>query len=635
MNQFKTNILALLILFLSTSFTTAQDNLTIEQAITGLSKEDTRYESMVELYRYNSDEPEKVKKYKKEISKALNPILQKEDTEFELYFLAFDLIYVDNISLDPATESKIVGKHKKIREALKQDDDYNDWIWEDSVYMERRYESGVLLDMMGYFKGKGSKAELSNSVSGFKDGRLKLFAALSLVRRNEKVDATEFQLIAADDAVRNMLYDGLEELNKINLFPKKFLNQEDLARSSMVKWLVYPTELGKMPNEIELLEVKTIQYSDVGNADHYLWKFKSNDEYFKDKGWMFGMSGPYIENELPTTNAQDYTFSAFEKLEEKSVDEHFNFIINLIDENYTSPAESDTIIIPLVSYWSVGDTYKYSIKKEKKKWKQGTLTEVDTSSFEASFSVIDSTATRYRIKWVYETDLEGDFSIPEEMLSKFAKYELNEVIYATSEVGDFIEIENWKEIADIMSSMFDDMVEVMGEGDDKLKKDLAKTIEPLRVAYSSKFGIEQIVMKELHYLHFPFGIEYVYGDTATYQDELPNMFGGDPIKGDVKLYIENIDTDNGLFTLKQEMDLNESGTKKMLLDFFKEIGRKDMDVEKLMKESEISITDRNRYELYYGPGVPNKIEVLRETLMNFEGESGRTTERLQMRLIRE
>ena len=180
--------------------------------------------------------------------------------------------------------------------------------------------------------------------------------------------------------------------------------------------------------------------------------------------------------------------------------------ILLISTNLFS--QIDTTKIAFVSYWSIGDSYNFKISKIKKQWKEGKLTKDQKQDYIANFKVIDSTENSYIINWSYENDLGNTYKIPEKLLDRFSKYKITEIKYKTSEVGYLIEILNWKEVGDTMNSMIVDIIEVLGDKDE-MKKDALKTaLQPFKQIYSSKQGVEQLVLKELQYFHFPMGLEY-------------------------------------------------------------------------------------------------------------------------------
>ena len=306
-------------------------------------------------------------------------------------------------------------------------------------------------------------------------------------------------------------------------------------------------------------------------------------------------------------------------------------IILLISTNLFS--QIDTTKVAFVSYWSIGDSYDFKVSKIKQQWKQGKLTKDKKQDYIANFSVIDSTENSYTIKWSYENDLENAYKIPEKLLERFSKYKITEIKYKTSEVGDLIEILNWKEVSETMNSMFDDIIEVLGDKDEKKKEALKTTMQPFKQIYSSKQGVEQLVLKELQYFHFPMGLEYDITKPLLYDEELPNMFGGKPIKAKAKLYFENVDFEESFCVVKQEMSLDPNDTKEILNQVFKQMKLGDKRMKKAFKTAVFKIEDRNVYEYYFNPGIPHRIETVRETIINIDKEKGKRIDKTIIELI--
>jgi hypothetical protein len=290
--------------------------------------------------------------------------------------------------------------------------------------------------------------------------------------------------------------------------------------------------------------------------------------------------------------------------------------ILLISTNLFS--QIDTTKIAFVSYWSIGDSYNFKISKIKKQWKEGKLTKDQKQDYIANFKVIDSTENSYTINWSYENDLANTYKIPEKLLDRFSKYKITEIKYKTSEVGYLIEILNWKEVGDTMNSMIVDIIEVLGDKDE-MKKDALKTaMQPFKQIYSSKQGVEQLVLKELQYFHFPMGLEYDITEPILYDDELPNMLGGRPIKAKAKLYFENVDFEESFCVIKQELSLDPKDTKDLVKQFYKQMKLGNKEVKKALETAVLQIEDKNVYEYYYNPGIPHRIETIRETIVDID-----------------
>lgn len=286
-------------------------------------------------------------------------------------------------------------------------------------------------------------------------------------------------------------------------------------------------------------------------------------------------------------------------------------------------SQTDSTKVSFVAYWSVGDIYEYKVSKIKQQYKEGKLIKDNKNEYTALFKVLDSTDTSYTISWKYENDLGNNFKIPDNLLEKFSKYKFTEIKYKTSEVGEFQEILNWKEVSNLLNNMIDDIVNVLGEEDKDVKKVLKKTFKAFKTLYSSRQGIEQLVLKELQYFHFPLGYEFNTKETLTYEEELPNMFGGDPIKGNAKVYFESVDIEDDFCVFKQELDLDPMSSLKMLKLVFNKLGIKDNKFKEALKTSKIEIKDKNTYEYYYYPGLPHRIETERISIINVDKEKGK------------
>lgn len=145
--------------------------------------------------------------------------------------------------------------------------------------------------------------------------------------------------------------------------------------------------------------------------------------------------------------------------------------------------------------------------------------------------------------------------------------------------------------------------------------------------YSSKEGIEQFVFKELLLFHFPFGGEYLRDEVVEYEESLPNMFGGDPIQGDGKIFFKSVDFDKKHCVMINQLKLNPDDAKTMLLGIIKRLGVQDEEFDSFVEEAQFDIIDNNYFEYYYNPGIPVKIETQRESIFKVMSESGKRVEK--------
>ncbi len=129
------------------------------------------------------------------------------------------------------------------------------------------------------------------------------YAMESLLHTGHEIPVETVVSMANDLIVANMTYHMLCRYGKQDLFPKALATPEYLAKSDLVHWLTYPTELGQAPDAIEYIGNTKVK----GEVFH-IFRFRSNsnelDELSKGK-WLIGWSS----NEGGTfSNFDEYTF---------------------------------------------------------------------------------------------------------------------------------------------------------------------------------------------------------------------------------------------------------------------------------------------------------------------------------------
>lgn len=134
------------------------------------------------------------------------------------------------------------------------------------------------------------------------------------------ISSEKLNILKQDFTKLWLLCNQIEKLGFIN----KYLNdvsQESIAKSNMIRWLEYPTELGTLPDKIELL-------GDFIFNDTRIIAYKFSKEDFKIHGDLIGISGGFPLDKVSSISS-GYTFSKFEVLSndwEKQATELANFI---------------------------------------------------------------------------------------------------------------------------------------------------------------------------------------------------------------------------------------------------------------------------------------------------------------------
>jgi len=157
--------------------------------------------------------------------------------------------------------------------------------------------------------------ELLNEALKLGKANINFYAVSTLLEAGQTVSVEVIRNLANDIEYAELTYGTLQQHGLTELFPEELRTPEYLAKSNMVRWLVYPTELGKYPDRIELLgKVKK-------KEEYYIFRFSSDSENLGDelKGkWLIG----WASDEGGTFS----NFDLYESFEKKTVEKTLKFI---------------------------------------------------------------------------------------------------------------------------------------------------------------------------------------------------------------------------------------------------------------------------------------------------------------------
>ena len=132
--------------------------------------------------------------------------------------------------------------------------------------------------------------------------RINYYALETLLDVGTDVPIETIIALANDLEYADLTYAILNKYGKSSMFPSELATEEYLAKSNLVHWLTYPTELGKQPDQIEYLcKVKKKEF-------YHIFRYTSDSENLGDelKGkWLIGWS-----------NHDGGTFSNFDRYED-------------------------------------------------------------------------------------------------------------------------------------------------------------------------------------------------------------------------------------------------------------------------------------------------------------------------------
>lgn len=108
------------------------------------------------------------------------------------------------------------------------------------------------------------------------------------------------------------------------------------------------------------------------------------------------------------------------------------------------------------------------------------------------------------------------------------------------------------------------------------------------------------------------GAEFDPREPISYEIEVPILSGSKTIKGNAKITFTKVDYENYFCVFKQEARLDPEETKQAVNLFFESTKQDDLVIENHVLE----VNEDNTFEFYYNPGVPHKIELNREIIID-------------------
>ena len=158
----------------------------------------------------------------------------------------------------------------------------------------------LMADLCAHFPADATAGHLRRLLA-LGHSNIAYFAAASTLALKLELSQQTVDTLAQDLGYATMTYALLNKHGLASRFPAECSTEEYLAKSDLVHWLLYPTELGQAPDEIEYLGKATwLLKKDV----YHIFRFRSDSPTLSDdcRGrWLIGWS-----------NAEGGTFSNFD-----------------------------------------------------------------------------------------------------------------------------------------------------------------------------------------------------------------------------------------------------------------------------------------------------------------------------------
>jgi hypothetical protein len=278
--------------------------------------------------------------------------------------------------------------------------------------------------------------------------------------------------------------------------------------------------------------------------------------------------------------------------------------------------QSDTSVVPIVAYWKPGDIWGFEVTKIKRTIQDHVVVQNDSIHYIAKMEVTAQDSSTYTIDWTMANPFFETLGLPASVRKKYPDYHSAHVIYNTTATGIYIGIKNWQEIGAMLNDLIGEKIKSISADTLKQTEQIGKDLKALTTLYNTKRGIEQLVFKELMMFHFPLGKQYTIGKIYNYTEKVPVMINSQPATGNGIIVLRHFDKEKKTCELLQRMKILPDSAHTMLKSYFLQLGIRKEAIDKAISESVLSVYSNNIYDYLIDPGIPVKITVLRETVID-------------------
>jgi len=231
--------------------------------------------------------------------------------------------------------------------------------------------------------------------------------------------------------------------------------------------------------------------------------------------------------------------------------------------------------VQVITYWDKGEKQNYTVNEEKIKLKGTDTTSIEKTNYDVEITVLKQTHKSYTVQWLYKNvKTNNTNSIIQKMMGVV---ENMKIIYKTDELGNFVEIENWKEVRSYIQKATDALKKEF-----KAIPEIDKIITQVAKTNSTKDAIESTPIKEIQQFHNFHGVKYKLGKVIEGQIE-GVLYGTEPVDCDTTVCLDEINEEDNYFIIRSTQKMNKEQLANAAFNYMK-ILTKDTKIDLLKRE---------------------------------------------------
>lgn len=258
-----------------------------------------------------------------------------------------------------------------------------------------------------------------------------------------------------------------------------------------------------------------------------------------------------------------------------------------------------------IAYWKMGETKVYSIIHKKETTDPAKKSAPFEFAYEAWVSVIDSTAKTYTVKWVFHLPSMLSILRPD-LANSLPVYNGMQMIFKTTEMGEFVELLNWEEVRNTYSKMMELSLP---------KKMDSTATAGLKVAesmFNSREMVQSSMIREIQLFHIPYGYKFTTR-TVNARAQISNPFGGDPFPAIQTAKVTGLSPQKDYFSIAFNLRIDNVSMKTIIDSILSKLSIKDDKEMQAARETyaSIDIHDFSEYDIIRSSGWIRRLHYVR------------------------
>jgi len=254
--------------------------------------------------------------------------------------------------------------------------------------------------------------------------------------------------------------------------------------------------------------------------------------------------------------------------------------------------------------WENLQNQQYEVVRIKHYTKNDNVVINDTSQYIGEWQFLEKKEYKYILQWTMK-----DSFLESEKMNQHVNNDLS-VIYSVSETGEFLDIENWRDIKKYFRTI---LKEVKKTSTSRFGYKLVKAF------YKDKDFLESIVAKEINALHEMYSYSFQHeSDTIRFEEDAYNLLSDDPIITNTSVYVDSIDKENNKIIYRREKKYDPKSANEVAIQTLRTFSMEEdeEEINKLSKNAVIDIQKRAVFEYDYLANYPVNIELEEKNIVN-------------------